>query len=472
MNEQLFQTLIAAGVPHAQALTTAKGTLGVDPGTGRLFPGLAQRAVASAVGFSRDVVNPCQRAELVKTPFKAHEQTITAALGPSAQGAAYTEYASLISGKTEIQFDTASRLEANRNRLFTYGTIAAQNKWGNATLLHGRPWPKTGDNDWWQSAGLAFWLDGDEVSISYIDNTTNKAFVFVDGCTVQGAAADGSISNSVASSANAPQWVKITLPERKRWLIVVPRSNVKSVVIKNTDQILPVTYQGKALIFGDSFASWRIATGETPKTSRGMAATALESLGWDVLDCSTGGTGFIADAGGRTNGKLSYTDMIDYVVDVGGPFGFDPNGVDLVWLYGSGNDGTGVSVDQYKSVIAKAVAKFPKARVVVTSVYEGYNSTANAEVMNDKLKTAVDAFDGLVLWVPVDSKYHPKKAPMYWGTGSVPATAGNGNADLYFSNATQGAGDRHPNVAGVVYGSNYLASELVRAGVPYSPVVA
>lgn len=414
--------------------------------------------------------NTTRRSPVARYPVVVQTEGITATLGPTSQAQSETEYAALIAGKNEIKFRTPAETSANKGVLSTWGVSCIDNPWGNATSLRGGPWPKNGDDDFWLNGGLAFWLDGDEITFAYADNTTNAAVVFVDGYAMTGADSSGKIANAVASSGNAKQWVRLVMPENRRWLVYIHRATIGAIVIKKTATLRPVEFVGKAMVFGDSFAKSQIATGEVSRMARPMASAALESLGWDVVDCATGGTGFVADAGGVAQGKGNFSDYMRYLERVARPKGWDPEDYSLIWLWASGND-SGVTVEQYRRVIGQALALFPNAEIVVSSVYEGFNTPAQAASRNDVLKLAVDQSPDRVIWLPLDSKYHPTGQGLFTGSGSVPAPAGDGNADLYLSNAAQGAGDRHPNREGALYGANWLASELVARGVAYSSAI-
>jgi hypothetical protein len=430
---------------------------------------LGADALRAPGGRARLPVGSMLVAPLTGIPVSMTSERVSLVLGPTAQANAVSEYNTLISGKREIRFDTTAQFNLNKASLYTQGVACAFPVYELATKLAAAPWPKTGDDDWWEGrgAGVGFTLVGDEVTITYATNAPNKAKVFVNGKAMPGANAAGAVENGVASSANARQWFTLTLPERGEWDIVAELGSIKSIVIKRGDQIRPLKFRGRALVLGDSFAGRFVATGEVEHTRRAMAAGALEALGYDVVDCSTGGTGVFADGGGRAAGKLNFSGTIDYLLSVGGPLGFNGASFDVVWVFCSGNDSGSASQAGYLALIEKAKAAFPNAAVVVSTVYEGYNTPAVAKALNDMIVGAVSAAGPRVVLMPIDAAYHPEKLSLFFGTGSVAAPAGDGNADVYLSNVAQGAGDRHPNREGVKYGSAFLANELVRVGVAY-----
>lgn len=445
-------TQVPAPSAEVPAMLTASG--GLNTAT--------KAAVLSTVRPPAVVRNVGDYSPLVKFPLRAHTSTITAALGPTASANAGSEYATLIANKREIRFVTAAEWKANKQYLHTFGAAGVDNPWDVSTRILGRPWPKVGQDDWWASGGVAFDFNGDKLAVCYANNANNSARVFVDGCTISGATADGSFSNTVGSSGNQPQWINITFPEWRTWRVVIPLANLYSLVMPNGAALWNIGAP-KCLLIGDSFASWTAATGETKKTLTGMYGSALQALGWDVIDCTEGGTGFLANGGGRPNGKQNYSDCIDYLLNQGSAIGFDPLAISRVVLGGSGNDGAQASSAGFAAVLAKARAAFPNAELVVTTCYEGFNTVATARAINDLLVAEAKKAGAAV--IPVDSYYSSDKVTMFSGSGSVPAPANDGNADYFLSNAAQGASDRHPNVNGVIHGANYVARRLIGTGI-------
>jgi hypothetical protein len=406
---------------------------------------------------------------LAGAPLQVTADNVTAILGPTAKAQSASEYATLKTNRSEVKFVGPGTTITNAEKLFGTGVAMYDQPWGNYVRMRSNPWPQSsGDPNWWQNGRLRYVVDGEGVlAVAYIRNTTNKCRILVDGKILSAADTSGAISNAVSSDSNALQWVALTLTGDKRRVITIDNEagNVYSVVHDWGITLSKPDYVGKAINFGDSFETRIVGTGETAVTAKSLGATALELLGYDVIDAGTGGTGFVTNGGGGANGKGSYSDYIDQYITFGAPLGFNPSEYSVIWMYGSGNDqGAITSSAQYLAVINKALAAFPAATIVITSVYEGFNA---AKALNDMLYAAVVAAGPRVKWVPVDSFYKWDKIGVFSGSGSVPAKAYDGNADTYFSNATQGAGDRHPNNKGVPYGSKFYAAELIRSGIPY-----
>lgn len=462
---------------QAAALQASGALASVASGTGLSLDGYERQSLGSAIiaktsAQSNKLIGAISQSVLAGSPLQTTADTVVASLGPSAQAQATTEYATLKTNRREIVFVGPGTTIMNSDKLYHTGVAFLEQPWGSQVRLRSAPWPQSsGTPDWWNGGRLRYVVDGEGVfAVAYIRNTTNMCRILVDGKVISGADTSGAIYNAVTSSGNALQWVSLTLTGDKRRVITIDSGsgNVYSIVTDWGITISKPDYVGKAIIFGDSFETRIIGTGETAVTAKGIGATALELLGYDVIDAGTGGTGFVNDGGGQSNRKGSYGNYIDQYTQFGVALGFNPSEYGLIWLFGSGNDtGTVTSYLQYLTVIQKALSAFPGATVVVTSVYEGFNSVAQAKTMNDMLYAAVKAAGDRVKWVPVDSYYKWDKQGIWSGTGSVPNPAKDGNADVYFSNATQGASDRHPNIKGCSYGAKYYAVELIRSEIPY-----
>lgn len=453
------------------------GSVAMEGGTLVRYGGAGVGWVEALAGLNIDataMIPDMRQSLLAGAPLQVTADSVTAILGPTAKAQSASEYATLKTNRREYLFAGSGTTITNQDKLFMTGVAFIDQPWGTQIRMRSNPWPQvSGDPNWWQNGRLRYVVDGEGVfAVSYIRNTTNKCRIIVDGKILVAADTSGAISNAVASDSNLLQWVVVTLVGDKRRVITIDaeNGNAYSVVTDPGITISKPNYVGKTIIFGDSFETRIVGIGETAVTAKGLGATALELLGYDVIDAGTGGTGFIGGTGNVAQGKGSYSDYIDQYIQYGVPRGFNPEEYDLIWMYGTGNDQGFVTTSaQYLTVIQKALDAFPNATIAVSSVYEGFNTVNAAKALNDMLYTAVQAAGPRVKWVPVDSYYKRDKSGVWSGAGSVPAPAYNGNADVYFSNATQGAADRHPNNKGVPYGAKYYATELIRAGIKYAP---
>ncbi len=417
---------------------------------------------------------PTKKSALAMIPAVT-SSTASGTLGPTAQANSVSEYNTLKSNRLEIDLSTPALFQSNGSNLSTPGVVGYQLSASGQTTLVSAPWPQSnGSMWWWARGGIAFYVDGaDRVDVSYILNATNACSCFVDGQALPGANAAGKLTNAVASTANNRQWLSVLLPDRYGHVVYFPYlTNIKSLVVPNGANIRPINFAGKALIFGDSVAG-RFAgtqsdgtTPEVPLMHRELASLALEALGYDVTNAYTGGTGFFANGGGIASQKGSYSDYLDYFANASATItGWDSSQYTTVVLFGSGNDGgASPSIAKYVAVIQKALANFTNLRdLIITSVYEGFNTTSAARSLNDMLYAAIQQVnDSRVRWVPIDSHYNAKGMAMFSGTGNTGAAANDGNADFFLSN--YGTDLRHPNAVGCLHGSNFVALELMRSG--------
>lgn len=406
---------------------------------------------------------------IAASPLEDTTDTITVSLGPTSQPNAVSEYNSLKTNKLEYKFVSGETL-INTSKLGSTGASFVS-PYGTACRLYSGPWPQAdGSTKWWTRGFLEYVIDGEgDFYAVYIRNTTNACTVIVDGKKIPGSDSSGMISNGVDSTANSIQWVKITLSgDKKRTIVIDPEAAIYSIVHSAGITVSRVQNCGKAIVFGDSFANRSKSLGETPIIHKNISTCALRLLGYDVIDTTTGSTGFIWNGGGDSQGKDSYYGYMNRIATLGPELGIITSDYSLVWLYGTGNDaGIITSSAQYKTVISKALETFPNALIVVSSVYEGFNTVASARTLNDMLYQAVKESGSRVRFVPVDSYYKWDKVGVFSGSGSVASPTYDGNADVYLSNMAQGAIDRHPNNKGCAFAAKFYSAELVRAGVPF-----
>ena len=464
-----------ASLDAVPTLYLATSSTAMVAGVSKTFQGQGVGWVAVSPNNQSDkLIGMVSQNLLAGAPLQVTTDTVTASLGPTSQGASASEYDALKSGKNELRFQPSGSLLANTQLLKTRKCAFLQTQYSNGyAQIVEAPWPQSnGTTGWWLRGSMRLIVDGaGSITFAYAKNNTNFCRILVDGKALSGSAADGSLSNAVASTGWVKQWCTLTLTGNKRRIITIESQPAGwySIIHSWGINVYPLDYVGKALIFGDSFASRVNAIGEgTPVIISNLASTTLELLGYDAVDTATGSTGFLNNGGGGASGKDSYSGYIDRLLIDGVPLGFNPSEYSLIWMYGTGNDiGTITTSAQYLAVINKALAAFPAATIVVTSVYEGFTPVATARAQNDLLYAAVVAAGSRVKWVPVDSFYKPDGVGVFSGSGSVPAPANNGNADAYFSSATQGAGDRHPNMDGVIHAIQFYGAELIRSGIPY-----
>ena len=419
------------------------------------------------------LVNPTLSNDLWPITLPETSETITVAQGPSvATGGQITaEYNALKTGRREIAFRSDAERAANAVMLkrITARMSAPAGVAQFATAIGTTPNFGSGGFTGWASNGLvAFRLLGDEVTIVYGDNNgNNSAQILVDGKKLVGSNSAGILQNGVSSSNHSPQWTRLTFADRRRRTIVARRATIQALILKPGDQVEAYPFAGKAIILGDSHGNRTVSAGDTAILPDGMLTYAVESLGYQAVNLALGSTGFANTGGGWAASRDNYSGLMALWSSQSG---VQPTDYSLVVLQGSGNDfGTVTSAAQYKAVIDQALATFPAARVVCTSVYEGFNSASTAATLNSMLKTACEqAGSARVTFVPIDSANHPEGLSMWFGhPGYWSSPAGLGNADVFLGTGTSGA-DAHANAAGLAFGSDFIATEMIRCGIPYA----
>lgn len=421
------------------------------------------------------------RALLARLPTVTTPEAITVALGPTGadgstidQATTDTQYNALRANKRDLSLDTPAKCLAARNEITFMGVYGFEDRGSGKCTLRTRPAPTPAQTPGWQGVrtGVAFWLDGaNEVSFVYARNAANSIQVFVDGFAMTGADTSGRISNGVLATANRNQWTTLSFPDRRERLVYFQDiDSIESIIVPAGATLRPYVPVGRMIVFGDSFAGWtsgRNSGGsvETPRVHHGMAAAAFQALGYDVLLCNFGGTGFVNDGGGYAQSKHNYETMIQLYASWESVLtGADRASITDVLFWGSGNDNaSNTQSADYERVMIAAGAQFPNAKRWATTVYEGFNTDAVAATLNGRLTAAAAA--QRVAIIGVDSVYNPERRAVYSGSGSNASPAFNGNADWALSG--NGSDGRHPSTEGTLHGARFYAKAAVQSGMQF-----
>lgn len=389
------------------------------------------------------------------------QEAITVAWGPTSQAQAYTEYAAL--GTPTYTFTTSALTAQHGPRMEADGLVKlfVANEGLGCFLGHGLQ--KISGNMGLSSGGgaLRFSTSAKKLIICGFPNTTFKVRILVDGCRLPGSGADGVLTGSVATTSNAPNWIEITFPDERFRVISYEGLNLRSIFALNTvgQNVYispPYAKRENILIMSDSFGTRVSATGEGAYHGK-LANIASRMLGLNPVNVGVGGTGWIAN---QLGAQYNYREGMEYLAATVPTY--KP---DYLWFYGTGNDAR-LSSQVYQQVVdtlRSALALWPNLKgIVCTGVYGGFNTEAIAVQLSKLIKAGVDTVaDSRIRYIPVCAS--ETDDPMFTGKGSVPDPKGDGNADFYFSNSTQGAGDRHPNRAGVLYGADWMAKRIYQA---------
>lgn len=433
-----------------------------DSGNGELVgfavPG-GQKQYTAGNGSARLTVP-----DLYVEPAPSRE-TITVAWGPSADAAANSEYASL--GTPSYRFDQAANLNNSLRRVELDGILRADRvEEGFGTRLDFSLGAVSTTPYFVQGAApgaIRFVTSSPNVTLVSYPNSTLKCRILVDGAVVSGADVAGVLTGPVATGGGRPNWIKLTFPDARPRVISYGAPNIKSIFVDSGYYIAPpYTQRPKLLVAGDSFAVRFGATGEvTPFGS--LAILAGRACGMSTVNIAQGGSGWVS-----TNGGVRYNYRQGLAWLAANAPSYKPDYL-LLWSTGNDWDFRADLQSQVTATIREALTYWPDIKqIMVTGVYGGFNTESMALDLSRRVKAGFDAVeDDRVVYIPTCAS--ETSDPLYTGTGSVPSPANDGgNADIYFSNASQGAGDRHPNRAGVLYGADWLARRIYAsaAGTP------
>ena len=416
---------------------------------------IADRLTGEALTAPLKLVRVPVRAEAIASPNVTTE-AITYTWGPSSQGTANTEYTAL--GTPTYRFDTAPLIAESKrfiNLLHTTGLVL--NAAGAAANINSGITGAAGAQQFAFGGGeVEFFYPGSVISICYSTNQSASLRVMVDGNLLTGANAEGQVTGGVATSSNAPQWITITCPDARERKYSFKGLNIKSIICQAGKYISPTKPRSRFIGLGDSFGS-RLKANDDPAAYGSVQQLAAEALGIDLVNLGLGGAGFT-----NAGASATYRAVMEYFAA-----NADPSlPVDGGWFFGSGNDTAATQAameTEVRTTALRALELFPNAQKwVFTGVYEGFNSQADAARISGYIKNAIDSIGSpKLLYVPLA---RPEvTVPMFYGTGSVADKKGDGNADFFLSSPGQGAGDRHPNRAGVLHAANYLADRIYLA---------
>lgn len=393
------------------------------------------------------------------TPKRTDIDGITLTWGPSnnTSATALAEYAAL--GTPYVDFTTQAQTDANGRYVQLRHSTGL--RWNSHSALIDSGINRSGGNlDTSQGgAGIEIVVQGNSVAFGFISNAVGKARIKVNGDYLRDASTYGWVTDpaNITPASSAPQFVRINFPYFGRWRVFFQGPRIKGIFVDSNQYIAPAEPMPLGLGFGDSFASRQGSTGDAEEFGQ-MNQLAGICMGVDMLALGKGGTGF-----GNSGSQYNYVEGINWLA-ANRPL-VDPS---YVWGFGTGNDSTNLPILQARceEFIESALTNYGSRslrNVIITSAYNAFNTVSVADSVNVQLKAAIAAInDPRVVYVPVDAT-DGDSTPIFTGTGSVANRTGDGNADFYLSTPTQGAGDRHPNRAGVLHAAESYAWQIWQA---------
>lgn len=427
-----------------------------DTATGQLVGLAASGGTELSLAGTAKVFPPTAWVEPAVSP-----EAITVAWGPSSQAQANTEYTAL--GTPTYNLTTSALVAQYGPRMEFDGLVKLNvaNEGLGCFLTHGLQ--KISGNMGLSSGGgaLRFSTTAKRLIICGFPNTNFKVRILVDGCRLPGSGADGVLTSTLATTSNAPNWIDLTFPDERMRVISYEGLNLRSIFAlnaagQNVYISPPYSKRDNILIMSDSFGTRVSATGEGSFHGK-LANMASRLVGLNAVNIGVGGTGWVSSQAGS---QYNYKEGMEYLAAT--VPAYKP---DYLWFYGTGNDASLESAvyPQVVDTLRSALALWPNIKgIICTGVYGGFNTEAIATRLSKLIKAGVDTIaDSRIRYIPICSA--ETDDPMFTGAGSVPDPKGDGNADFYFSNSTQGTGDRHPNRAGVIYGADYMAKRIYQA---------
>lgn len=151
-----------------------------------------------------------------------------------------------------------------------------------------------------QYSGLDFFVDGDTVEIAWTEAQANgsRFWFWVDGLPVTAAPTAPGLS----TTAGGNYWTKLVFPSAKRRRITLYTSSMKAwlaIGVPVTSTITATPPMLDIAIIGDSFCAGSSASPQL----QAVAVTLGRLLGVNVINASTGGTGY--EAGAETFGSAA-----------------------------------------------------------------------------------------------------------------------------------------------------------------------
>lgn len=424
-----------------------------DTTNGRLTGIAATGGVELNFSGSTKVLQPVPYVEPAVTP-----ETVTIAYGPSADGSpANTEYAAL--GTPTYRFDRAVDLPNSLRRVELEGVLRADRvEEGFGTRLDFSLGATTTTPYFVQGRGMVrFVTQSPTVTLVSYPNAALKCRILVDERRLAGSDTGGYLTGPVATTGGRPNWITLTFPDARPRVISYQANNIKSIFLGSGYYAAPpYAIKESMLELGDSFLARICATGEAGAWGN-MGEIAGKMLGLNVVNIAQGGTGWVSTAGAT---RYNFGQGLAWL-KTNAP-AYSPTNL-LFWS--TGNDWNNREELQAKvtSTLLEALSYYPNVkRIVVTGVYGGFNTDSMAADLTSRIRAGVEAVgDSRIVYVPMHTPETDE--PLFTGTGSVADPKGDGNSDVYLSSASQGAGDRHPNRAGVLYAADYLAKRIYAA---------
>lgn len=357
------------------------------------------------------------------------------------------------SGNVRTRWDAPGAFTHSQRAVpaFTLASAIYGHPWANAS--YGAEYP--GTNASVKNADVSFTVTGRRFAIAYRGTRAMDAMVWIDGRPI---AAEPIPAQSPTTSGYAPNWIVVTLPERRTVRVRFAGPYTFTGVDAPTGEDVRVAAVEPPLSVGVISDSFFEVCSQTRCNSRSAAPMLATLTGFRVWNLAESGTGYLAEPEGLSWGEYVTTAFgsqrhLDAIARAP---------VDVLLVNGSINDAawSTYSPAVHRAAVDRFLADVARVRPDLHVVLVGIEPLGirvapvwgeRARAMTANLAAMVGRHPNVVGFVD------PYTEPWLTGTGSITNPKGDGNQDDYI-----GLDGVHPSVAGV----RYYVGRIVEALAP------
>lgn len=338
---------------------------------------------------------------------------------------------------------------------FTLASAIYGHPWANAS--YGAEYP--GTNASVKNADVSFEVTGRRFAIAYRGTRAMDAMVWIDGRPI---AAEPIPAQSPTTTGYAPNWIVVTLPERRTVRVRFAGPYTFTGVDAPAGEDVRVAAVEPPLTVGVISDSFFEVCSQTRCNSRSAAPMLGTLTGFRVWNLAESGTGYLAEPEGLSWGEYvttAYGSQRHLDAIARAP-------IDVLLVNGSINDAAWstyapevhrAAVDRFLTDVARVR---PDLHVVLVGIEPLGIRLApvwgeRARAMTANLAAMVGRHPNVVGFID------PYTDPWLTGTGSITNPKGDGNQDDYI-----GLDGVHPSVAGIRYYVGRIAEQLAPLTLP------
>lgn len=346
------------------------------------------------------------------------------------------------SGNVRTRWDAAGAFTHSQRAVpaFTLASAIYGHDWANAS--YGAEYP--GTNASVKNADVSFAVTGRRFAIAYRGTRAMDAMVWIDGRPI---AAEPIPAQSPTTSGYAPNWIVVTLPERRTVRVRFAGPYTFTGVDAPAGDDVRVAAVDPALTVGVISDSFFEVCSQTRCNSRSAAPMLATLTGFRVWNLAESGTGYLAEPEGMSWGEYrttAYGSQRHLDAIAGAP-------IDVLLVNGSINDApwSTYTPEVHRAAVDRFLTDVARVRPDLHVVLVGIEPLGirlapvwgeRARAMTANLAAMVGRHPNVVGFID------PYTDPWLTGTGSITNPKGDGNQDDYI-----GLDGVHPSVAGVRY---------------------